>query len=134
MKIKKTVENGIIELTITDIPKLPKNTRIHGDGYIMMADGEFATRPDIKKMTLGDFEFDPRSTIPGYYKKTDSAKHITDVLRRRFAGFFDALAKFEQCHTDTAETITEEQVMQELKNENRLYYRNKKGQIKALDI
>lgn len=129
MKVEKTVtEQGYIKVTISDLPKFPDGTRIsYANGY-GRADGELEILPSIDYIERGNYKF----ANTGSYTRFDTAERIAKVLDRRFAGFFEGYAEFQAQHTETAEIKTVAEISADLQAQGRLYYRDKKGQIRQL--
>ena len=94
--------------------------------------GIFTTEP-TKHFHYGEYTktfefsntFDPSAT----------AEQLAKTLENRISQVRSWVAECKaKAHTETAEILTTNEVVERLQDENRLLYRNKAGQIKSLDI
>lgn len=139
MKLRKTVsERGEVKIAVTidnnwrENPSCCSSRKITGTDREERLSGVFA----ISK--IGNFYY-------GEYSKTFyfseelpeslEAAEYARVLQKRIETIraWVAECKSRACVTEV-EITTTDQVVKRLKDENRLLYRNKKGQIKTLDI
>ncbi len=139
MKIRKTVtEKGYITVEIEVDEKFMNIdhktaelnkvlTGVDSNNY-----GIF-TGEDEKYFSFGDYNID--FTFSKKYDKQASIFEIAELLEDHIKTVKNWIAKCKiKAHTETAEILTNDEVIERLKDENRLLYRNKVGQIQTLDI
>jgi len=130
MKVGKTVKNGNVELVIIP-PEFPEGTIFDGSCFqIEISDMSSEKWCDLQVIYLGDYKHLVELAI----SKLTSAEKIAEQISNLHRDFMVEYQKFVEKHTENVEIADTKIVIQKLTDNNKLFYRNKSGQIKNIWI